>query len=180
MLYLSPMFRSKCKAVGERFNYVKLHQGFPYISGNIQILIGKNVTLHSRSSFSATKVFDDPKFIVDEGTHLGSGLSIGVAKEIRIGSHCHIASNVSIMDNDGHPEDPFERAENLPVNPKAVAPVQVGNYVWIGEGAVILKGVTIGECAIIAARSVVTQNVEAYTIVAGNPAKVVKKVQGAK
>ncbi len=175
-LYFEPMFRSRCEKVGEHLNYVKLQQNFPYIFGNIQIHIGENVVMHSRSTFSASKVFDYPTFNVGDHTYLGPGLSIGVAKEITIGSWCHIASNVSISDNDGHPIDPIERAKHKPVGRDEIKPVYIGDHVWIGDGAIILKGVTIGDCSIIAARSVVTANVEPYMIVAGNPARWVKKL----
>jgi galactoside O-acetyltransferase len=57
------------------------------------------------------------------------------------------------------------------------APILICDRVWIGFGATILKGVTIGEGAIIASRSVVTQDVEAYTVVAGNPARAVRKLE---
>ena len=176
LIYLEPMFRSRCKKVGKGLNYVKLQQSFPYISGNIQIYIEDNVTVHSRSSFSATKIFDEPILRIGEQTYLGPGLSIGTAKEIFIGSYCHIASNVTISDNDGHPIDPIERAKHKPVDKNEVKPVHIGDYVWVGEGACILKGVSIGRCSIVAAKSVVTKNIEPYSIVAGNPAVVVKKM----
>ena len=56
------------------------------------------------------------------------------------------------------------------------APIVIGDRVWIGFGAVVLKGVVIGEGAIVAACSVVTRNVEPYTIVAGNPAREVRRL----
>lgn len=55
-------------------------------------------------------------------------------------------------------------------------PVVIGDNVWIGEYAAILKGVTIGRGSIVASHSVVTKNVPEYVIVAGNPARVVKKL----
>jgi acetyltransferase-like isoleucine patch superfamily enzyme len=56
------------------------------------------------------------------------------------------------------------------------APVVIGDYVWICFNAIILKGVTIGEGAIVAAGAVVTKNVPCYTLVAGNPAIVIKEI----
>lgn len=57
------------------------------------------------------------------------------------------------------------------------APVKICNKVWIGFNAIILKGVTIGEGAIVAAGAVVTKDVPAWTVVAGNPATIVKKIE---
>ncbi len=174
--YYSPLFRSRCKKVGNGFNYIKLQQGFPYLSGNIQIFLGENVTIHSRSSFTSSKVFDCPNLTVGDNTYLGPGLSISVAKQVLIGNNCHITSDVSIADNDGHPLDPICRAAHKPVEKESVRPVCIGDYVWIGEGAMILKGVHIGEASVIGARSVVSSDVEPYHVVAGNPAKFIKKI----
>ena len=56
------------------------------------------------------------------------------------------------------------------------APISIGNKAWIGFGVTILKGVTIGEGSDIAAGSVVTKDVPSYTLVGGNPAKFIKKL----
>jgi acetyltransferase-like isoleucine patch superfamily enzyme len=68
--------------------------------------------------------------------------------------------------------------KNRPARPPLkAAPVKICNNVWIGMNAVILKGVTVGENSVVAAGSVVTKNVEANTVVAGNPAVIVKKFE---
>ena len=66
--------------------------------------------------------------------------------------------------------------ENIDWNGVKSSPIIISDKVWIGFDVVILKGVTIGEGAIIGARSVVTKDVEPYSIVAGNPAKFIKKI----
>lgn len=103
--------------------------------------------------------------------------------KIDIGNHVIISNNVTIMDNNNHPVEPEKRiamsesgfysdlwkciySENKPI--------RIGDNVWIGEKAVILKGVTIGQGSIVALAAVVTKDVPAYCVVAGNPAKVVK------
>jgi len=144
------------------------------------MILGKNVTVHSRSSFSAGKVFNNPIFEVGDNTYLGPGLSISVAKKISIGTNCHIASDVTIMDNDGHPLDPTKRANHEPIEKENALPVVVGNNVWIGNNVLILKGVTIHECSVIAAQSVVVKDVGPYSVFAGNPAQLVKKLQTTK
>ena len=57
------------------------------------------------------------------------------------------------------------------------APIVIGDSVWIGEYAAILKGVTIGTGAVVASHAVVTKDVPPYTVVAGNPARVVKELE---
>jgi acetyltransferase-like isoleucine patch superfamily enzyme len=85
---------------------------------------------------------------------------------IVIGDHCAIAPRVRILSasHDYH---------RLTL-PDTAASVTIGRNVWIGAGATILPGVTIGDGAVIAASSVVTRNVDPYTIVAGNPARFIK------
>ena len=174
--YYEPMLRSRCRRVGSGLNYVKLRQGFPYFHGDIQLFIGDNVTVHSRSSFSAASLFDKPSLYIGDRTYLGPGLSIGVAKQVSIGASCFISTNVNITDNDGHPLDPIKRAEGKSVAEKDVLPVKIGDYVWIGEGSSILKGITIGEGAVVGTKSVVVRDIEPFTVVAGNPAVVIGRI----
>lgn len=108
---------------------------------------------------------------------------IGAEASIIIGDHVIISHHVTIFDNNNHPTEPEKRIAmcesgfNSPLwdwDQSASAPVRIGSNVWIGQCAMILKGVTIGEGSIIAAGAVVTKDVPPYSIAAGNPAKVVK------
>ena len=117
-----------------------------------------------------------------------NGAMIMAEESITIGAYCMISWNVSIADSDFHPVDPVQRRldalalapfyENRPPRPVIrTAPVVIKDNVWIGMGAVILKGVTIGENSIIAAGAIVTSDVPANVVVAGNPARVVKELR---
>jgi len=117
-----------------------------------------------------------------------NGALIMAEERIEIGSHCLVSWNVGIADSDFHPLEPARRLidaqalapyfKNRPARPKLkTAPVKIADNVWIGMNAVILKGVTIGENSVVAAGSVVTKSVPPNTIVAGNPAVVVKQFQ---
>ena len=101
--------------------------------------------------------------------YINAGSQIRCMEKITIGSQCAIGRNVMIMDFDAHKIHYESGEQNL-----ITAPVFIGNHVWIGAGATILKGVTIGDGAVVGASSVVTQDVESHTIVAGNPARVIK------
>ncbi|MBY5377327.1 hypothetical protein HFN07_28555 [Rhizobium leguminosarum] len=81
-----------------------------------------------------------------------------------MGDEVFIADQVIIRDWDGH----------TIVGRPDKAPIRIGNHVWIGMRAVILKGVTIGDGAVVAAGAIVTKDVPPGAVVAGNPAKVVK------
>jgi acetyltransferase-like isoleucine patch superfamily enzyme len=95
------------------------------------------------------------------------GVRIGSANAVTIGDNCMIASNVYISDSDWH--DIYNR-----VSMGTTAPVNIEENVWIGDSAIICKGVTIGENSIIGAGAVVSRDIPDNTIAAGNPAKVVK------
>ena len=175
-LYYAPMFRSQCVKVGPGLAYVALRQKFPYMSGNLKIYLGSRVTIHGRASLVGYKLYDEPEFRVGDRTYIGPGFSLSVARRVTIGDDCHIASNVSIMDHDGHPLDPEKRAAGEAVEKKDVRPVVIENKVWIGNDARVLKGVFIGEGAVVGAGSVVRKDVPPYALVTGNPAAQVKSL----
>lgn len=105
------------------------------------------------------------KLVIDGG-FINEGVSITCASEVHIGKGCNIAREVVIRDYDGH------YIEEL--NYRTAKPVFIGENVWIGYRAMVLKGVTIGEGSIVAANSVVTKDVPPHCIVAGNPAKIIR------
>ena len=96
------------------------------------------------------------------------------AESINIGNSVNIGANTTILDTDFHPLNPKERK----INPQhaLTSPVQIGDNVFIGMDCLILKGVTIGEGTVIGAGSVVSTDIPASVIAAGNPAKVIRKI----
>jgi len=147
------------------------------------LTLGNHVSCYSGCSFSLGK---SGRCTVGDYT-LINGALIMAEELIQIGSHCLISWNVGIADSDFHPIDPVLRrmdAEALaPYSPKpahrphiGTAPVVIGDNVWVGMGAVILKGVTIGDNSVVAAGSIVTKSVPENSLVAGNPAKIIKEL----
>ena len=113
------------------------------------------------------------KAVIKIGKNVGLASPILVAAEyIDIGDRVNIGANVTITDFDFHPVSSEERAEN--VTDGKHAPVTIGDDVFIGMSSIILKGVHIGQGAVIGAGSVVTRDIAPYAIVAGNPASVVR------
>lgn len=114
---------------------------------------------------------------------LGFNACIRSVDKVEIGAYTAIGDNVMITDNNSHPVNPEYRkqmrlsgysSEMRRWKHSAHAPIIIGENCWIGENARICKGVTIGDNAIIAANSVVTKDVPANAVAAGNPAKIVK------
>ncbi len=127
----------------------------------------------------ADGAFVNPPFYCDYGFNIEVGknffanynctiLDVG---KVKIGDNCFIAPNVSIY-TAGHPIHPKIRNTMYEYG----IDMTIGNDVWIGGNSVICPGVNIGDGAVIGAGSVVTKDVPSYTVVAGNPAKVIKKI----
>jgi acetyltransferase-like isoleucine patch superfamily enzyme/coenzyme F420-reducing hydrogenase beta subunit len=111
------------------------------------------------------RVIKNGELILNSG-FINEGVQITCASKISIGEGCVIARDVVIRDYDAHTID---------IPDYEITTIEIGNHVWIGNRAMILKGVKIGDGAIIAAGAVVTKNVPAKTIVGGVPAKVIKE-----
>ncbi len=146
------------------------------------VVIGKHVSCYAGCSFA---IAENGTCTIGDFTLLNGALIMAEDK-IDIGSHCLISWNVGIADSDFHPLEPAQRLidaqalapffKDRPARPKLkTAPVRIADNVWIGMNAVILKGVTIGENSIVAAGSVVTKSIPPNTVVAGNPAVIVKE-----
>src|SRR5262249_4546967 len=120
-----------------------------------------------------------PRVRIGDATVIGHVVTITVDSEVTIGAHCHVASNCFLVGYDAHPIDPAARRTGPgPVDYTGGGRIAIGDDVWLCEGVVVLKGVRIGDGAVVAARAVVTRDVPAGAIVAGNPARVVGRVDG--
>lgn len=118
---------------------------------------------------------------VGQRTFIGKSL-FSVAESISVGDDVMISWGVTITDHDSHSIRFSDRRSDVELwrrgakvwNNISVRPVVIESKCWIGFNSIVLKGVRIGEGAIVAAGAVVTKDVEPWTVVAGNPAKVVK------
>lgn len=177
---------------------------FFYSKKTIKAILGKNVILpkvfciensgvkesivigdsNEFSNDFHIRCFEKGKVIIGEYNWLSLRAQIVCANSVRIGNYCLFGRDVYISDTNEHPIDPSERFkatlqfwDNRKVDRYYFvdnSPVSIGNNVWIGERAIILKGVSIGDNSVVAAGSVVTKDVPKNTIVGGNPAKIIK------
>ncbi len=113
---------------------------------------------------------------IGAGTGISGG-SICAATSVTIGPGCLFGANVTVVDTDFHPISSATRATDPIPDPRPDDRVTIGQNVFVGTGATILKGVSIGDDCVIGAGSVVTRNCEPGTIVAGNPARQVGLVE---
>ena len=147
----------------------------------------KNITIgdHCRI-FAHIYSQDGGKVKIGDHTCIYLKTVIGSVNNITIGNYVIISNHVHIYDNNNHPTSPEARKQMCIDGFEGDAwqwkhadskPIVIEDNVWIGEYAMILKGVTVGEGSIVAAHAVVTKDVPPYSIVAGNPARVVKKIE---
>ncbi len=175
-VWYEPLFRSLCERVGTRFRMERL----PYLTGNGRIVIGSYVRLSGKSSINfGNRAHAMPEFVVGDHTFIGHNCSFAIAESISIGSHCLLAGGARLADFDGHSLDYDERRRNVPVSAADIKPIVIGSDVWIGAGVCVLKGVRIGDRSIIGAGSVVSKDIPADVVAAGNPARVVRRLTGA-
>lgn len=129
---------------------------------------------------------------IGNGTFINGGTRLISRTSITIGNNVTIAWGCMIYDHDSHSLDYRDRmadqeqqlrdwsSGNIIANKKWETvnskPIVIGDNVWLGFDVVVLKGVTIGEGAIIGAKSVVTRDIPAWSVAAGNPAKVIKTI----
>lgn len=145
-----------------------------------RITLGENVYLRSISKgYQAGMPFPTTLFLDVKGAELKigarsriNGAYLHAKKSIQIGEKCVIASGVNIMDSNGHELYSLDRTINRD-NPD---PIAIGNNVWIGLNAIILKGTQIGDNSVVAAGSVVKGIFPPNSLIVGNPAEVVKKL----
>jgi acetyltransferase-like isoleucine patch superfamily enzyme len=139
---------------------VVVGEGCAFLSGHTDNLIGIDRPC-------IVSVYN-PGTVVKIGEHTGfSGTVIGAFAGITIGKNVKCGANTLITDGDWHPEDPRSGEPR---------PVVIGDNVWLGVGVMVLKGAKIGDNAMIGANSVVTGEIPANVVAAGNPCKVIRSL----
>ncbi len=156
-------------------------EGCRFIAPRHYEIVGANIHLGSYNRFMALKdspirisIWKDPenhgRVSIGDYCVINPGVRITSASSIEIGNNCMLAMYAYLMDMDGH--DLYHRV----IAPGQTAPIVLKDNVWICDGAVVCKGVTVGENSIVAARAVVTKDVPANTVVGGNPARVIREL----
>ncbi len=147
-----------------------------------QLVIGDYVILRHSRLFC----FGKGKLTIGNYCYLGDFTQIDAAEGVTIGNYCMLSNRIMIQDHTSHPLSPKKRREQLidlqkkstDVYDTIIKKVIIEDNVWIGMDALILKGVTIGKNSIVGARAVVTGDVPSDSVVAGNPARVVRTLEG--
>lgn len=156
-----------CRKILQKLNFMD-RSDFEGIGRVVKELFGKS-----------EGAFVNPPFYCDYGKHIEVGknffanyncMILDVAK-VKIGDNCQMAPNVAIY-TAGHPIHPVSRNSGYEYGKEVI----IGDNVWIGGNTVICPGVHIGDNAVIGAGSVVTKDIPAWTIAAGNPCRVIREI----
>ena len=134
--------------------------------------LGRKVKLHGRPVAIELVALPGAELTIGDGTSINRGASICAQSSVRIGRNCGIGNDCLIFDTDFHEVDDRTRVPDA-------APVTIGDDVWLAARCIVLKGVTIGDGAVVCAGSVVATNVPARALVGGNPARLIRRLDPA-
>jgi acetyltransferase-like isoleucine patch superfamily enzyme len=172
--YIAHLNSIPARLKGMRFgknSYIGL--GYDFIFVRLKnVSVGNNVWIGSNAWIST--VNDNSYITIEDETRIGRNATIACVKEIRIGKYCILSYNVSILDHDHefHNLNTFPIQSGLTEGKKIV----IEDGCFIGAHSFILKGVHLGKHCVVGANSVVTKSFPAYSVVAGNPAKLIEKL----
>lgn len=146
-----------------------------YISIGNKCYIAKDTIIEAWDSYN--DLHYNPCVTIGDNVRINSFCHIGAIKEIEIGDGCLFGSRVTVIDHDHG----ILKEDSLLVPPAernlhSKGAIIIGKRVWIGEGAVVLAGVTIGDNVVIGANAVVTKDVPANCVVVGNPGRIVRRI----
>lgn len=164
-----PALNARVQLRGAEFrgNRVTL-RGRAVITNEGRITLGDRVRLVSTVATLELSTLPGGHLEIGDNVFINYGCSLASSNHVKIGNNCLIGSHVTIMDTD------FHRVEDKTWDTSG-EPIIIEDSVWIGNRAIVLKGIRIGHDAVVAAGSVVTRDVPPRTVVAGVPAKVVRE-----
>ena len=174
MCYYNPLLQARCASFGREVSI----DGMVFVNGPVEIHVGDRVKFGGKVNILSGGVLDTPRLIMKDHSGVGWNTTIIVNREVVLEEDVIVAPGCHISDSDGHPREADLRAQGRPPFPEDIRPVRICRYAWIGTGAYIMKGVTIGEGCIIAANSVVLSSIPPYCLAMGNPAEVLFRNYG--
>jgi acetyltransferase-like isoleucine patch superfamily enzyme len=133
--------------------------------------IGKNTLLEPNVWITAP---DSARVRIGQGTFLNMGVMIASEHLVEIGDHCMLANGCFVSDS-SHRYDDLKQPITVQ-GFQSKGPTRIGDNCWLGSGVVVSSGVSIGERCVIGANSVVTRDLEPFSVAVGAPAKVIRRV----
>ncbi|OED56071.1 acetyltransferase [Aliivibrio fischeri] len=173
LIFYVPAFKGRLESYGKR---TLLYGGLPFFSGPLTMRIGNDCRISGQTTFSGRTNSDNPTLEVGNNVDICWQTTIAVGNKVIIGDNVRIAGQGFLCGYPGHPIDPTERALGKPELDSQVGDIILEQDVWLGSRVSIIGNVTVGEGTIVASGSVVTKSLPSFVLAAGNPAKVIKKL----
>ncbi|MHA7001272.1 acyltransferase [Aeromonas schubertii] len=173
-LYWTPLFQSRLETSAPR---LYLYGGMPLVTGPLTIRVGSDCRLSAATTFSGrTCGLHSPTLEIGNNVGIGWQTTIAVGRRVVLGDHVRIAGRAFLAGYPGHPLDAEARARGEPDQESQVGDIILEDHVWLATGVMVMAGVRIGRGTVVAAGSVVTRDLPADVVAAGNPARVIRSL----
>ena len=160
-------WRAQGMHIGAGTKFSRIYVRWPH-----KVELGPRVSLEHDVYFNDPNSYSEGVSIrIGEGTFIGNSVEFNISSGLTVGASCLIAAGSRFIDHNHG----TEFGEVMKKQAETAAPITLGPDVWIGANVIVLKGVTVGQGAIVAAGSVVTRSVEPYSIVGGVPARPIRE-----
>lgn len=167
----TPIFKGRLDRCGKN---LYLYCGVPYVSGPLKIEVGNHCRVSGQTTFSGRTSSREPTLIIGDNVGIGWQTTIAVGSKVIIKDNVRIAGRSGFYGYPGHPLNKENRAKGLADTDDQIGDICLEKDVWLANNVSVMAGVTIGEGTIVAAGSIVTKDLPANVLAAGNPAKVIK------
>lgn len=178
LIYWTPAFKGRLSHCGK---CLYLYDGLPFITGPVQIYIGDNCRISGQTTFSGCtqplEGLEPPLLSIGNNVDIGWQSTIAVGGKVVISNNVRIAGSAFLFGYSGHPLDAKRRALGEGDDPKQIGDIVLEQDVWLGTNVTVKNGVTIGQGTVVAAGSVVTKSFPPFSIVGGNPARIVGQIK---
>lgn len=170
VFYRGTLLQSRCASFGRG---VTLQGKMPFVLGPVQIHVGNGVFFGGNVFIDSGRLCDgNPRLVLEDRSVVGWNVEIIVNKEVVVEEDVWIAPKVRISDSNVHRREVDLRLAGVDPRPEDHRPVRICRGAWIGNCTHIMKGVTIGEGAVIGCNSVVMSDIPPFALALGNPAKI--------
>jgi acetyltransferase-like isoleucine patch superfamily enzyme len=170
IFYRGTLLQSRCASFGRG---VRLDGKLPFVNGPVEIHVGNGVGFGGNVNITSGRLCEEkPRLVLMDRSYVGWNVEIAVQKEIVVEEDVWITNNVRISDSNVHRREVDLRLANVDPRPEDHRPVRICRGAWIGNHSHIMKGVTIGEGAVIGCNSVVMSDIPPFALALGNPAKI--------
>lgn len=176
IFFFQPLFEALCASVGAHTRVELCPDSKLPMVHNADLHLGERVRVSGRTSFSgARNAPSKPQIRIGDDSYVGHRCVLRAGTSITIGKHVLLASNALLSGDPGHPLEAVAR-RTQPAPAEDLTEIVIEDDVWLAYNVTVVGNVRIGRGAVVAANAVVTKDVPPFTLVAGNPARVIRSL----